>query len=242
MILNALHDAMGHAIADYEMYGRTRQKLLVHSSLFDDDEMPLPTLFRDESLMPDIERTALRECKGNVLDVGAGAGCHSLALQRRKHKVTAIDVSPLSVEACKRRGVLDARCADFYDTSSLNEQFHTILLLMNGIGIAGTLAGVPRLLQRCGELLAEGGQVLADSTDIAYCFKEDDGTFCPPVHTPYYGEIDFQMSYGNIRGETFNWVYVDPDTLQNVAYKCGWTCEVLQRGTNCEYLCRLTRK
>ena len=128
-------DPMGRAIADYQKT-KTADTLRVFSPMFEEDEMPLQTLFRKYEEMPEIERKALDMARGKVLDVGAGAGCHTLVLQERGVKVTAIDISPLSVEAMRRRGVIDAREQDFF---TLEGRYDTILMLMNGIGIVGTM-------------------------------------------------------------------------------------------------------
>ena len=105
---------MGLAIQDFAKLGRA-QRLRVLSSMFDEDEIPVHNLFRTEAEMPLVERTALALSQGRVLDVGAGAGCHTLALQRRGlDDVTAIDISALSVETMRERGVRQALCADFF--------------------------------------------------------------------------------------------------------------------------------
>ncbi|MBQ2132297.1 MAG: methyltransferase domain-containing protein, partial [Prevotella sp.] len=111
MKMNA--DPMGNAIADYWKNG-TVGRLSVFSPMFEEDEIPVKTLFREEDEMPEIERKALEMAKGKTLDVGAGAGCHSLILQKRGFDVTAIDISPLSVEPMRARGVKKAFEQDFY--------------------------------------------------------------------------------------------------------------------------------
>lgn len=238
MTIPEKRDAMGRAILDYTLHG-TSAKLIVHSSMFDDDEMSIATLFRTEAQMPPLERHALNLCRGRVLDVGAGAGCHSLALQAKGLDVVSIDISPLSTEARRLRGVNDARCTDVF-SEDLDEKFDTVLLLMNGLGIAGTLAHLPRLLLRCKDLLAEGGQILADSSDIAYVFQEEDGSYSFPEDTAYYGEVDYTMTCGTCRGNRFNWLYVDYPTLAHTAASCGLRAEKIIEGSHFEYLCRIT--
>ena len=98
MKINPEFDPMGRAIVDYFEQRCEKSPLVVSSSLFEDDVMPVANLFRTESQMPVLERRALSLCSGRVLDVGAGAGCHSLALQQRGLEVTAVDISELSVE------------------------------------------------------------------------------------------------------------------------------------------------
>ena len=146
MTLSPERDPMGAAIADYLAYGKAN-KLRVFSSQFDEDEIPVPQLFRSYEQMPEIERVALQRCSGRILDVGAGSGCHSLALQAMAKLVMAIDISPLSVEAMRERGVKDVRCINLFDPA-LAERFDTILLLMNGSGIVGKLANFPAFFVR----------------------------------------------------------------------------------------------
>ena len=114
---------MGRAILDYvKRQGRaaefyktgTADRLKVFSPMFEEDEIPLQTLFRKYEDMPEIERKALDMAKGKTLDVGAGAGCHSLVLQEKGIDVTAIDISPLSVETMKERGVKKVLEQDFF--------------------------------------------------------------------------------------------------------------------------------
>lgn len=232
-------DPMGCAIVDYFEQRCEKSPLVVRSSLFEDDVMPVANLFRTESQMPELERRALSLCSGRVLDVGAGAGCHSLALQQRGLRVTAIDISELSVETMRRRGVEDVRCADFF-ADELTEHFHTVLLLMNGLGIAGELSRLPDLLLRAKSLLEPGGCILADSSDLRYVFEDEDGYFeYDSESDPYYGEVDFSMHYKGIDGRPFNWLYVDFATLSEVAARCGLKAECVQEGTHYDYLARL---
>ena len=97
-------DPMGAAISDFFNLHRA-DRLRVFSSQFEEDEIPVKELFRSMPSMPMLERTALQMATGQILDVGAGSGCHALALQDMGKEVCAIDISPLSVEVMKQRGV-----------------------------------------------------------------------------------------------------------------------------------------
>ena len=210
-VLDARRDPMGAAIADFYKNG-IAGRLRVLSSMFDEDEIPVAHLFREEDEMGELELKALGLSKGRILDVGAGAGCHALALQDRGMEVTAIDVSPLSVEVMTKSGIDDARLVNLYD-ETLCEKFDTILMLMNGSGIIGKIANMPQFFARIDSLLAEGGQVLMDSSDLIYLFEDEDGGVDIDLAGDYYGEVDFTMQYKNIKGETFDWLYIDFETL-----------------------------
>lgn len=235
-VLNDNIDPMGAAIYDYHVTGHA-DVLKVMSSDFEDDEIPVEDLFRSFDQMPFIEQTALTEAKGRILDVGAGSGCHSIALRELGKEVVAIDISPLSVKVMKERG-LDARRINLYD-SSFTERFDTILMLMNGTGIIGRLENMPMFFERIRQLLAPDGSVLLDSSDLRYLFEEEDGSLMIDLADDYYGQIDYRMSYRDIVGEPFDWLYVDFDTLAFHAEENGFEAELLAEGDHYDYLARL---
>ena len=259
--MNSKMDPMGRAIAEY-WKTKTADRLRVFSPMFEEDEIPLTTLFRSYESMPEIERKALDMAKGRVLDVGAGAGCHSLVLQERGMDVTTIDISPLSVETMKERGVEKVIEQDFFtlegqameqrEPSSLLEwpsrdrvrrsQYDTILMLMNGIGIVGTLERMPEFFKQLDKILAPGGQVLCDSSDISYVFEDEEGMIDIPNEMDYYGEHSFRMQYKDTIGEPFDWLYIDEDTLKEKARRYGYTAEVMAEGEHYDYLARITKK
>lgn len=239
-VLDVRRDPMGAAIADFYKNG-IAGRLRVLSSMFDEDEIPVAHLFREEDEMGELELRALGLSKGRILDVGAGAGCHALALQDRGMEVTAIDVSPLSVEVMTKSGIDDARLVNLYD-ETLCEKFDTILMLMNGSGIIGKIANMPQFFARIDSLLAEGGQVLMDSSDLIYLFEDEGGGVDIDLAGDYYGEVDFTMQYKNIKGETFDWLYIDFETLAFHAAENGFEAELVMQGEHYDYLARLTRK
>ena len=235
--VNRKTDPMGRAIAEYHKTGKA-EKLKVFSPMFEEDELPLPTLFRSYDEMPEIEQKALNLAKGKTLDVGAGSGCHSLVLQDRGIDITAIDISPYSVETMKERGVKKVFEQDFF---TLKGQYDTILMLMNGIGIMGTLERMSVFFKLLDRILAPGGQVLCDSSDICYVYETDDGIIELPDDMEYYGEISFQMQYKDTIGEPFDWLYIDADTLMMKAEENGYAVEVLAEGNHYDYLARITK-
>lgn len=233
-------DPMGAAIADYHRTGRAGT-LRVFSSQFDEDEIPVEQLFRTFGEMPPIEQQALAKASGKILDVGAGSGCHALALQAMDKEVTAIDISELSVEVMRERGVSDARAVDLYD-ERLAEQYDTILLLMNGSGIIGNINGMERFFLRMKQLLNPGGCIYMDSSDLKYLFEEEDGSYLIDVAGDYYGVVDFCMQYKQVKGEAFDWLYIDFDTLSYYAEQYGFSAEIVCQGEHYDYLAVLKMK
>lgn len=246
------HDPMGAAIADFWRNG-IAGRLRVFSPDFDEDEMPVADLFRTFDEMPTLEQTALRLATGRTLDVGAGAGCHSLALQERGIDVTAIDISPLSVQTMRAQGVVRALEQDFWN---VREQYDTILMLMNGIGIVGTLDALPRFFAHIDSILAPGGQLIVDSSDVRYVYEDEDsstglapsylrrneqGIEIDPETGRYYGEYLYQMQYKRIRGAEFPWLYIDFATLARAAEAAGFRAELIQEGAHFDYLAKIFR-
>lgn len=230
---------MGRAILDYYTTGKAA-KLRVFSSMFYEDEIPVSTLFRSFEEMPVQEKKAIELCRGRVLDAGAGSGCHSKLLIERGLEVTAIDISELSVEVMKQRGI-DARVIDFFD-ERFTEKFDTILLAMNGIGIVGKTDRLGEFFRCAKRLLAPGGQILLDSSDIKYVFMDEDGSMEINLAAGYYGEVDFKMRYKNITGKPFDWLYIDFETLSMYAEEYGFNCEKCIDGEHYDYLARITEK
>lgn len=235
--LQAEKDPMGAAIYDYFRNGKAG-KLRVLSSQFEEDEIPVSELFRTYEHMPLLEQTALDMAQGKILDVGAGSGCHSLALKQMGKESVAIDISPLSVEVMQARG-LDARLVNLFDTH-FAECFDTILMLMNGSGIIGRVENFGDFFQRMKLLLNPGGCILMDSSDLRYLFEEEDGSFVVDLAGDYYGQLDFQMQYKQIKGEAFDWLYVDFNTLSLYASQYGFKAELVKEGSHYDYLAKLT--
>lgn len=230
-------DPMGAAIYEYFKTGKAG-KLRVFSSQFEEDEIPVKELFRTYAHMPVLEQTALELAKGKILDVGAGSGCHSLALQEMGKEVVAIDISPLSVEVMQTRGV-DVRLVNLFDPH-FAERFDTILMLMNGSGIIGRVDNFGTFFQRMKLLLNPGGCILMDSSDLPYLFEDEDGSFVVDLAADYYGQLDFRMQYKQIKGEAFDWLYVDFNTLSLYASQYGFKAELVKEGSHYDYLARLT--
>lgn len=239
-VLDSTSDPMGTALQEYIRKGKA-SKLRVLSSLFDEDEFPVSLLFRKEKDMSDIERAALDLARGHVLDVGAGAGCHTLALQNKGLEVTAIDISPLSVQVQRERGVRDARLVNLFDPT-FAEQYDTILFLMNGSGIIGKLENMPVFFDKMKLLLAKGGRIYMDSSDLRYIFENEDGSMDIDLNAAYYGEVDYQMKYRNIAGPKFDWLYIDFETLSYYASEYGFTVTKILEGSHYDYLACIERQ
>lgn len=234
-----MKDLMGRAIWDY-YYQENSEDLQTETSISELDDLPVSYLFRDYQEMNALEKKALDLSFGKVLDVGSGAGSHSLYLQNeRKLEVTALDISPKSIEICKARGVKNAICEDLLQFSE--KDFDTILLLMNGTGIFQSLEHIDQYLQKLKSLVAENGQILIDSTDILYMYDQDeDGGVLVPA-TGFYGELDYYLHYKGESELPMKWLYLDFDTLENAAIANGFKIQKIEQQED-SYLAQLTLK
>lgn len=225
-------DIHGQAIRDFYR-GDDNATIILHNSYDEPEEMHIEVFFREEEDLSTLEHLALIECKGRVLDLGAGAGVHSLILQSRDYDVVALDNSPACVEVMKQSGVRNVLLQDYEVHSG---KYDTILVLMNGLGLAKTLSGVPKFLQKCMSLLRLEGQILIDSSDISYLYEE--GVSKPEG---YFGEVQYQYEYNGKKGNWFDWVYVDQESLVSICAELGLKCEILHTEETDQYLAAITR-
>lgn len=232
-----MKDLFGQAILDYQT-NNFPENIITETNISEEDEMDVAYLFRSYKEMPKIEQKALQLSKGKVLDIGCGAGSHALYLQDKGLDVMAIDISEKAIEACQLRNIKNVKACDVLEYA--DEKFDTLLLLMNGTGIFGKLNQISKYLTHLKSLLNEGGQILIDSSDLIYMYDQDeDGAYEIPA-TGYYGELTFTISYKGQTEKSFDWLYLDYNTLQNAAHAHGLNCELITEGENFDYLARLS--
>jgi SAM-dependent methyltransferase len=232
-------DIIGLACQDYFQQPDESLHIEVWSDVADTEQMPVQHLFRDYKHMPALEQTALQLCRGRVLDMGAGAGPHALWLQEKGMEVWAAEISPAACEVMRARGVKNVVNADLFDLQ-LPQRFDTILMLMNGIGIVGQVDRLKNFFDLARRLLAPGGQLILDSTDLRYLFLEDDGSFLVNLNDRYYGEVIYRMIYNGQKGRRFPWLFIDDQLLEYYANLNHFHFEKLATGPHFDYLARLT--
>lgn len=226
-------DVYGEALGEYFEKGELSFPLYLHSTYGDIEEMPVEVFYRESDDFPELEFIALSLCDGNVLDVGAGVGAHALYLQSKNFDVTALEVSSAACNIMQQRGVQNIVQEDFFNLK--DREFDTLLFLMNGIGLAGTIDGFRNLLAHSKTLLSEKGQLLFDSSDISYLYDE----YRIQRPTYYFGEIGFQYEFKGVKGEPFKWLYLDQEALIKIAHEEGWVVQILFEDENDQYLVRM---
>jgi SAM-dependent methyltransferase len=236
-LLKKQYDPIGHAVWDY-LNGIPGEPIIVKTDIAEDEELSPSYFFRTFEQMPVQEQEALRRCHGRILDVGACAGVHSRWLQDQGFDVDSLDISPLSCDAMRAMGIKNVLLKDIYTLH--NRKYDTILLLMNGAGVARTLRGLEKLLLHLRTLLRPGGKILADSSDLLYLYTDENGEIWVDIASgTYYGEMEYQLSYKTIKGKPFPWLFVDPDTFGAYAKLCGYMVKDKFAGSHFDYLIEL---
>lgn len=224
-------DPMGKAIYDFAKNNKPSE-IIVYSPEFFDDVIETAYLFRGYEDFPEVEQLAMKESKGAILDVGCGAGSHALYLKEQNKDVEGIDISEYICELMESKGV-KTYCEDIFEFNSV-KKYNTILLLMNGLGIAGTRAQLPQFLSKLKSLLEPGGQILIESCSTDYLFDNEKDA------EEFSGEIEYQMEYDGIKGDPFYWLYLPYKSLEKDAKESGFLCENLLEYEGSTYLAKLT--
>ncbi len=190
--------------------------------------------------LPALDRIAVQRCAGKVLDLGAGAGSHSLAIQDRGLDVISVDISAKAVEVMSRRGCKNAKVGDIFD--SYSEPFDTVFVILN-IGIVQNLDGLARFLKHLDALMSDNGRLITDSIDPRN--PEDESyrkyTQAKVAKGCYLGERTLRIEYKNRISDWFEWAHIDPETLRQYVHKAGYSMERLGSDGK-RYLVSITRK
>jgi SAM-dependent methyltransferase len=225
------------AMLDY-WHGESEATFHIHRDDGFSDAVPVSASFAGEPFNP-MEQLALARATGRVLDAGAGVGRHALFLQERCVVVTAIEIEHDLVTIMSDRGVAEPLAGSVFSLEG--RQFDTLLMLMNGFGLVGTLAGAEAFFERARHLLSPTGQILCDSFDV---HRTTD-----PTHLAYHeanrrrgrpaGQMRFAIEYQDRRGEAFDWLHIDFAALRDIAVRHGLSAELLAQEESGHYLTRL---
>ena len=235
-------EPLGAALLAYHN-GRHDAFLRIDSDVFDSEDVAVRHYYRpDKDRLEDLDRRALERCKGAVLDAGAGAGRHTLDLQCRGLEVTAIDVAKDAVQVMLDRGISDVRQGDIF-TSDLGS-YDTILILMNGIGMAGRHEGLEKLFNRLRQLLKPGGRVVFDAAglDAEISRLDAENLSDMAIGRPHLGEVYFRLTFDDLEGSWYPWLFPTSTQVADAAHDAGFDFTVMGRGARGAFLAEVKRQ
>jgi SAM-dependent methyltransferase len=175
-----------------------------------------------------LERRAIKYARGRVLDIGCGAGRHSLYLQSNGLETTAIDISPGAVKVSKLRGVRSALVRSINQIDKFKPaSFDSILMLGNNFGLFGSAKGVASILKKMHKITSAEGRIIAGTRNP---YKTTD-----PDHLTYHrfnkkrgrmgGQIKMRFRFGKVIGPWFDYLLVSPEEMQSLIEGTGWRVE-----------------
>lgn len=218
-------DAFGRAFLDFHL-GRETELVFERDDGYSNPS-DVPTYFREYREFPEYEKRVLSCAKGRVLDVGCGAGRHSLWLQEEGFDVTSFDSSPLVMELCRLREVRQPILGEVQNLPFRKRTFDTIVLLGNGFGLAGRLEDTRSFLRRLCEITKDEGLILTDSRNYLLTREE--------AHLRYHetnrssgrpaGEVRIRAKCGSETSNWFHLLMVTPEEMERVCERTGWCVE-----------------
>ncbi len=222
-LLTPAEDAYGAAIRDYWRGDGGYEVVERDDGWIGYSEGP-PAYFARFEDWPPRQREAIGFARGRVLDIGCGAGRHSLHLQERGHDVVGIDNSPSAVQVCRERGLENAFVVPATKISAALGAFDTILMLGNNFGLLGRLARARWLLRRFKSITPPGGRIIAESLDP---YNTDD-----PDHFAYHelnrnrgrmaGQLRLRVRYGRAKTPWFDYLIVSRNEMEGILQGTGW--------------------
>ncbi len=222
-ILKLSQDAQGHAM--YDFYQGKQVSVIIErdDGYIDVDDGPKVyfSKFKDWS---DHQKQAMKYVKGRVIDIGCGAGRHSLYLQSKGFDILGIDVSPYALKVCKLRGIKKIKLMPASELSSKLGKFDTILMLGNNFGLFENIKFSRRLLKKFSSITNDRAQIIAETLD-PYGTKEK-------YHTKYHkqnrrkgkcgGEVILRARYLNYITPWFKYWLAAKSEIKQMLVGTDW--------------------
>jgi SAM-dependent methyltransferase len=159
------------------------------------------------------EAEILRYARGRVLDVCCGAGRIVKYLRRQGYEVVGLDNDPDVTRLCARQGLTDVHTLSYLQMETLGA-FDTVILMNRSIGMAGDLAGVRGLLEKCHASCVPGGRLLYDSYNVLFRDGKEIGET--------WLAIPNRFRYRGAYSEWFSWVHVTMRGMAPLLAETGW--------------------
>jgi len=236
-------DAFGHEIDDY-FKSKTGWEIIERDDGYIDASSGPKAYFTEYKDWHPHEKKAMRYARGRVLDIGCGAGRHSLYLQGKGLQVLGIDNSPLAIEVCKLRGLKNAKVTAISQINAKLGVFDTILMLGNNFGLFGSFEVARRLLTKLSKITSENGRIIAESNDI---YKTE-----IPEHLSYHefnrkrgkmpGQIRLRVRYKKYATPWFDYLLVSKEEMENLLDGTDWGVNRFIDSERSQYIAIIDRK
>lgn len=215
-------DAFGHALKAH-LEGEPSFSIIERDDGYFDAES-ISNYFTEYNDWSDLQRKAIEQVKGRVLDIGCGAGRHALYLESKGFSVLGIDESPLAIRVCRERGLGNVRAMRVTQISSALGVFDTILMLGNNLGLLGGSTRAKWLLRKFARLTSDEGRIIAETMN-PYATRN-------PFHKRYQkfngkrnrmpGQIRLRLHYEGYKTSWFDYLFLSPTELKKIVVDTGW--------------------
>jgi SAM-dependent methyltransferase len=217
-------DAYGHEISDYLKGNLHAYEVVEREDGYVDISYGPKGYLAEYKDWPPWQRKGIRFARGEVLDIGCGAGRCLLYLQQKGLDVTGIDISPLAIKVCKQRGVKKALVKSITEIGPDLGIFDTIIMYGNNFGLFGSYKRAKWLLRKMHKMTTDKGRIIAESLDPY--------TTDYPEHLAYHkynrrrgrmgGQIRLRIRYKKYASPYFDYLLVSKDELNDILNGTGW--------------------
>jgi SAM-dependent methyltransferase len=188
------------------------------------DAMSPMIYFSEHKDWPPFEKEAMESAKGRVLDVGCGAGRHSLHLQEKGLDVLGIDISPLAVKICRLRGLRKAEVMSIDEVNFKPNSFDTIIMMGNNFGLFHSFRKARKLLKRFNKITSPNALIVAATRDP---YTTDN-----PAHLEYHrsnrkrgrmgGQVRIRVRFKRYATKWFDYLMVSKEEMREILRGTGW--------------------
>ena len=185
-----------------------------------------------------------RNINGRVLDIGAGAGRHSLFLQGEGHEVHAIDISPSAAALMKMRGVKNVYLMDLNSLDFPENYFDSVLIMFADLGLGGTIKDTKKLLKNLYKITTPKGKII---TTMRNPFDTRESQYFGHYknHKPTAKTTEKVMARTEYNGEMGNWFSIlmaSPEGLGDLIKDTKWIISDIVKGDDGFYGALLEKK
>ena len=220
-------DAYGHLLSDYHN-GKENVEIVEREDGFIDVSRFGPSnYFAQHTDWAEHQKLAIEHAIGRALDIGCGAGRHSLYLQEHGHDVLGTDISPLAIQTCQSRGLKNALVIPITQLSSKIGIFDTILMMGHNFGLVGSYKRAKWLLRRFAAMTTKSAKIIAETMD-PYQTTE-------PGHLAYHqfnrdrermsGQLRLRIRYRQHTTPWFDYLFVSKVEMEDILEDTAWQVE-----------------